>query len=78
MMPPHDPEGGDGKATPGCPFCGRAPLQILRPGDAAATFYVAAMFCMCGGVSSTAYQMATGGSPSEAVEKVRELWGTRV
>lgn len=60
-----------------CPFCGERPRLTLRPDDAEATMYFAAVVCYCGGYSACAHKMATAPMPDEAEAKVRAAWNCR-
>ena len=60
-----------------CPFCGERPRLTLRPDDAEATTYFAAVACYCGGYSACAHKMATAPTADEAEAKVRAAWNCR-
>lgn len=60
-----------------CPFCGERPRLTLRPDDAEATTYFAAVACYCGGYSACAHKMATATTADEAEAKVRAAWNCR-
>jgi len=60
-----------------CPFCGERPRLTLRPDDAEATAYFAAVACYCGGYSACAHKMATAPTADEAEAKVRAAWNCR-
>ena len=60
-----------------CPFCGERPSLTLRPDDAGAKTYFAAVACYCGGYSACAHKMATAPTADEAETKVRAAWNFR-
>jgi Lar family restriction alleviation protein len=60
-----------------CPFCGERPRLTLRPDDAEALTYFAAVACYCGGYSACAHKMATAPTADEAEAKVRAAWNCR-
>ena len=60
-----------------CPFCGEQPRLTLRPENAEATTYLAAVACYCGGYSACAHKMATAPTADEAEAKVRAAWNCR-
>ncbi len=60
-----------------CPFCGERPRLTLRPDDAEATTYFAAVACYCCGYSACAHKMATAPTADEAEAKVRTAWNCR-
>jgi len=60
-----------------CPFCGERPRLTLRPDDAEAATYFAAVACYCGGYSACAHKMATAATADEAEAKVRAAWNCR-
>lgn len=60
-----------------CPFCGGRPRLTLRPNDAMATMYFAAVACYCGGYSACAHKMATAPTADEAKAKARAAWNCR-
>lgn len=60
-----------------CPFCGERPRLTLRPDDAEASTYFAAVACYCGGYSACAHKMATATTADEAEAKARSLWDDR-
>lgn len=60
-----------------CPFCGERPRLTLRPDDAEAKTYFAAVACYCGGYSACAHKMATAATADEAEAKVRAAWNCR-
>jgi len=64
-------------ALAACPFCGERPRLTLRPDDAKATTYFAAVACYCGGYSACAHKMATAPTADEAETKVRAAWNRR-
>ena len=60
-----------------CPFCGGQPRLTLRPENAEATAYFAAVACYCGGYSACAHKMTTAPTADEAEAKVRAAWNCR-
>ena len=60
-----------------CPFCGNRPRLTVRPDDAEATSYFAAVACFCGGYSSCAHKMATAPQADEAETLARTAWNRR-
>ena len=60
-----------------CPFCGRRPTLTVRPDNAAATAYFAAVACFCGGFAACARKDATAIDPAEAEAKARAAWNRR-
>jgi Lar family restriction alleviation protein len=64
-------------ALAACPFCGERPRLTLRPDDAEAMTYFAAVACYCGGYSACAHKMATAPTADEAETKVRAAWNCR-
>lgn len=60
-----------------CPFCGERPRLTLRPDDAEAATYFAAVACYCGGYSACAHKMATAPAADEAETLAAAAWNTR-
>lgn len=60
-----------------CPFCGERPSLTLRPDNAEASTYFAAVACFCGGYSACAHKMATATNADEAEAKARAAWNRR-
>jgi Lar family restriction alleviation protein len=59
-----------------CPFCGRTPKVLQRPG--VLDGYFCAISCFCGGYSATAHQSASDENEAEAHRKAVNLWNRRV
>lgn len=60
-----------------CPFCGRRPVLTVRPDNAEATSYFAAVACFCDGYAACAHKDATAAEADEAERLVREKWNRR-
>lgn len=60
-----------------CPFCGRRPVLTVRPDNAEATSYFAAVACFCGGYAACAHKDATASEADEAERLAREKWNGR-
>jgi hypothetical protein len=60
-----------------CPFCGARPCLTIRPDDAEATAYFAAVACFCGGYSACAHKMATAPTADEAEAMACAAWNRR-
>lgn len=60
-----------------CPFCGNRPYLTVRPDNAEATTYFAAVACFCGGYSACAHKMATAPQADEAETLARTAWNRR-
>lgn len=60
-----------------CPFCGRRPVLTVRPDNADATSYFAAVACFCDGYAAGAHKDATAAEADEAERLAREKWNTR-
>lgn len=57
-----------------CPFCGRRPVLTVRPDNAEATSYFAAVACFCAGYAACAHKDATASEADEAERLAREKW----
>ena len=60
-----------------CPFCGSRPTLTVRPNNAEASEYFAAVSCFCGGYSACAHKMATAPEAADAEAMVRVAWNGR-
>jgi len=60
-----------------CPFCGRRPVLTVRPDNAEATSYFAAVACFCDGYAACAHKYATAAEADEAERLAREAWNRR-
>ncbi len=60
-----------------CPFCGRRPVLTVRPDNADATSYFAAVACFCDGYAACAHKDATASEADEAERLAREKWNGR-
>ena len=74
---PGNPGAMERAALAPCPFCGDRPRLTLRPDDAEAATYFAAVACYCGGYSACAHKAATAPTADEAEAKVRAAWNRR-
>jgi len=60
-----------------CPFCGERPQLTVRPDNADATTYFAAVVCYCDSYSACAHKMATAPNADEAEAAARAAWNRR-
>lgn len=60
-----------------CPFCGNRPTLTVRPHNAEASEYFAAVSCFCGGYSACAHKMATAPEAADAEAMARAAWNGR-
>lgn len=60
-----------------CPFCGARPHLTVRPDNAEATTYFAAVGCYCGGYSACAHKMATAPEADKAEALACAAWNRR-
>ena len=60
-----------------CPFCGERPQLTVRPDNADATTYFAAVVCYCDSYSACAHKMATAPEADEAEAAARAAWNRR-
>lgn len=78
-VPAQSPAEGDAtrRGLLPCPFCGRRPVLTVRPDNAEATSYFAAVACFCGGYAACAHKDATASEADEAERLAREKWNGR-
>lgn len=60
-----------------CPFCGKRPKLTVRPDNAEATSYFAAVACFCNGFAACAHKDGIAPEADEAEAKARTAWNTR-
>ena len=60
-----------------CPFCGERPQLTVRPDNADATTYFAAVVCYCDSYSACEHKLATAPNADEAEAAARAAWNRR-